>query len=169
MRGGGPVARPEISGSFPAPSRTPSRPGRIALRRTCPHGPPEISTPTSAMTRIARGCTPFGSVPALSTSTRVPPRWRNQPWAICERARFPVQITSMRNGRPDIRVSGRVRPRRPQAKRAGERESSARVLTSINTVLPSAFRRFACSSAGAISAACVTWMPSAPIARAMPA
>lgn len=60
---------------------------------------PEMSIPTSSITRTAIGCTPLGLVPALLTSTRFPPRPHSHPWAICDRARLPVQTTRSRDVR----------------------------------------------------------------------
>src|SRR3990170_7818554 len=58
-----------------------------------------MSIPTSAMARIARGCTkPAGETPALKANTRPSARRLNQPSAIWERQELPEQRTRTRVG-----------------------------------------------------------------------
>ena len=57
---------------------------------------PAMSTPASAIARIASGCTRVASVPALAASKRSPARARSQPSAIWLRAELCVQRKSTR-------------------------------------------------------------------------
>jgi ArsR family transcriptional regulator, arsenate/arsenite/antimonite-responsive transcriptional repressor len=56
-----------------------------------------MSTPVSAITRTASGCTaPAGDVSAECASQRSASRWFTQPSAICERQELPAQDTKTR-------------------------------------------------------------------------
>src|SRR5437867_3278677 len=48
----------------------------------------------SFITSMVRGCSPFGFVPALTTSNLLPARFRNKPSAIWLRAELPVHRNS---------------------------------------------------------------------------
>src|SRR3712207_971602 len=90
-----------------------------------------MSTPSSAIARIARGRTRVASVPALYASKRSPARWRSSPSAICERAELWVQRKSTRcfsrfigramvPSQPGRRATGAAtlgRPHRPWSRR----------------------------------------------------